>query len=150
MKDKLLKIVEITPAYDRRNINPDENYGIHGCNLKLILKGDKGAVHFIIYTNWHLPHVQNELLSKVNSSEKHLIEATFLPMPADVGYHSPIPRYEGQSIISDSCEYLDGKPCYYDGSGLRAYEWFEILVEQGLDAIWKLLKDEYTRLFLEV
>jgi len=36
------RIVEFDPAYDERN-NPKGNYGIHGVNLRMILKGSKGV-----------------------------------------------------------------------------------------------------------
>ena len=54
------KIVKFYPAFDRRK-DPKGNYGIHGVDMRMILKGDKGAVQFVLYTNWHLPHVQEEL-----------------------------------------------------------------------------------------
>ena len=74
----------------------------------------------------------------------------FLPLPADVGYHSPTPLYEGQTVCSDHCEYLDGKPCYYDGSGLFAEEVYQKLVEGGSDEVWKILEERYMELFGEL
>lgn len=133
------KIIQFTPAFDKRDPDPDKNYGIHGMNLRFVLKGDKGATQFIVYTNWHLPHVQKELEDKGTV-------CLIAPMPADVGYHSPIPQYEGQEPISEDCEYIGG-PCYYDGSGLRAISVFERFTAEGADAVWKELEEEYNRLF---
>lgn len=31
----------------------------------------------------------------------------------------------------ENCPYLDGKPCYYDGSGLNAEPVFDILVKDS-------------------
>jgi hypothetical protein len=81
------RIVEFNPAYDKRDSDPSKNYGIHGVNLRMILKGTKGAIQFVVYTNWHLPHVQAELDRRHDHILCH-------PMPADLGYHSPTPRYE--------------------------------------------------------
>ena len=68
-------------------------------------------------------------------------------MGADVGYHSPVPHYEGQICSQDSCSYLGGKPCYYDGSSLRAEEWVrDILIPKGSDGVWESLEQEYARL----
>jgi hypothetical protein len=141
------RIVTFEPAYDKRDPNPSKNYGIHGVNLRFVLKSDKGAVQFVIYTNWMLPHVTQELLRKANS--KLSIEMNFLPMPADRGYHSPIPRYEGQNIVSESCEYLNGKPCYYDGSGLAAEDIYKRLVAEGDSAVWEELEAYYEQTFGE-
>lgn len=148
------KIVEFAPAFDKRNPDPSKNYGIHGVELRMILKGDKGAVQFVLYTNWHLPHVQQELVTKCHrQGGPSLIGGSPWcsnePMPADLGYHSPIPRYDGQGICTESCGYLDGKPCYYDGSGLNAKKVYEVLLEKGSDGVWEYLQDFYDELFGE-
>ena len=131
--------IEFTPAYDKRNPDPHKNYGIHGVNMRFLLFGDSGVIQFVIYTNWHLPHVQRELELKQNAG------LYLSPMPADVGYHSPKPLYDGQTPISDHCEYLNGAPCYYGGSGLYAEEVFEVFVTDGEEAMWKLLEESYHR-----
>ena len=52
------KEITIAPAYDKRNIDPKKNYGgIHGCEMRFVLKGECGAVQFVLYTNWQLPHL---------------------------------------------------------------------------------------------
>ena len=68
-------------------------------------------------------------------------------MPADLGYHSLKPTYEEQSICTESCEYLDGKPCYYDGSGLNAKRIYNILVNEGDSGVWKELENFYNEIF---
>lgn len=45
------RITEITPAWDKRDPDPKKNYGIHGCELRMYLKGELGTVQFIVYTN---------------------------------------------------------------------------------------------------
>ena len=131
------------PAYDKRNPDEAKNYGIHGLDIRFVLKGDKGAVQFVIYTNWQLPHVQKELARKATKDNLFL----YLPMPADVGWHSPVPIYQDQEPISEECEYLDGKPCYYDGSTFHAEKVFDILVAEGDEAVWKYLEDYYNQVF---
>ncbi len=44
-------IIEITPGYDKRSDDPNKNYGIHGINLRMVLKGKLGATQFLVYTN---------------------------------------------------------------------------------------------------
>jgi hypothetical protein len=142
------KIVEFSPAFDKRDPKPSKNYGIHGVDLRMILKGEKGVVQFVVYTNWHLPHVQEELNRKATlKQDERYIEAILNPMPADLGYHSPTPIYEGQSVCSDSCGYLDGKPCYYDGSGLNAERIYEVLLKEGSDGVWRELEEYYKDVF---
>lgn len=137
--------VYFEPAYDKRDPDPNKNYGIHGASIRFVLKGDKGAVQFLIYTNWYLPNVQKELKRKYAGKTDSLF--FFTPMPADVGYHSLEPTYSGQECITQECEYLDGKPCYYDGSTTRAERVFDILVAEGDEAVWKCLEDYYHKTF---
>ena len=131
-------IVEITEAYDKRNPDPAKNYGVHGVNLKFLVKGPKGVIQFLIYTNWMLPHNMEELKAKCDGHYCYLE-----PMPADIGYHSYVPMHEGEAPISKSCEYLEGKPCYYDGSSLNAEPIFDIMVSRGGDAMWAELERWY-------
>lgn len=101
----------------------------------------------------------------------------FEPMPADLGYHSPKPMYEGQlpmgaekfdfdhketlkgaagdiqiptRVLTGTftpCQYLDGKPCYYDGSGLNAERIYEVLVAEGSAGVWRELRAYYDETF---
>lgn len=141
------RIVEFDPAYDERN-NPKGNYGIHGVNLRMILKGDKGAVQFVLYTNWHLPHVQDELTKKVVGGDELDIKMIFKPTPADLGYHSYKPMYEDQ-YRTENCQYLDGHECYYDGSSLNAYRIYDILLKEGSKGVWRELEEYYNDVYCE-
>ena len=133
--------IEFTPAFDRRSPEPAKNYGIHGVDMRCYLKGAKGAVQFILYTDWHLPNVRQDF------EAKHGYHYSMGPTPADLGYHSPVPMYEGQEPMTESCELLNGKPCYYDGSGLNANDIFDTLVHKGGDAMWSALEDYYREIF---
>lgn len=141
---ELKRDIYFTAAYDKRHPDPGKNYGIHGAEMRFVLSGDEGAVQFLLYTNWYLPHVTRELESKRDGKYNY-----FLPMPADIGYHSPKPIYEGQEVMAETCEYLGGKPCYYDGSGLQAEVYFEVLVSEGGEALWKKMEHYYHELFDE-
>jgi len=134
--------IRLHPAWDKRNPDPSKNYGIHGVEMRFVLMGDKGAVQFVLYTNWHLPHVMEWLESKRDRAYN-----PFAPMPADIGYHSPKPMYDGQDVMVESCEYLAGQPCYYDGSSLQSYAYFEVLVREGGEALWQKLEEYYHELF---
>ena len=127
------KIVSFKPAYDKRNPNPNLNYGIGSVTCWMVLKGDKGAVQFAFMTAMYLPEVQEELKYKPE------------PMGMDVGYHSLVPQYEGQSKLK--CDMFG--ECYYDGSSLREEEWFDIFLREGSDKIWEMLEDYYNEMFEE-
>lgn len=144
-KESFERIVHFAPAFDRRDPNPSKNYGIHGVEIRFVLKGKKGATQFVVYTNWFLPHNQKELYEKGKISS-HLQFGNPEPMGVDIGYHSPKPMYENQSSRPD-CPYLNGKPCYYDGSGLRADEFIPTFLAGGSDAVWKMLEKEYQDIF---
>ena len=136
MSKKLTREIVFMPAYDQRPKNKgDKDYGIHGVDMRWYLHGPKGVIQFVVYTGWYIPTLVREL--------GHHGE----PLPADVGYHSYVPMYEGQEPITPGCEILGGSKCYYDGSGLRAYEYFDTLTKEGGEAVWKLMEEEYERRF---
>lgn len=134
--------IDIAPAYDKVS----EGYGIHGVEMRWYVKGPEGVVQFLLYTNWHLPHVQDRLDARMDSQFPHL---SCHPQPADIGYHSYKPRYEGQTAVQKDCHLLNG-PCYYDGSSLQAKDFYKILVEKGGDALWEALEKRYQEWLVEV
>lgn len=68
------------------------------------------------------------------------------PMGVNVGYHSKVPRFEGQAP-SPRCDLM--QPCYFDGSGLRAEAWLTAYAETGYDLGWvkQQLGNYYDELF---
>lgn len=138
-----------------------------------------GHENFVVFTNWHLPHVAQEteeraMLGKLTDS---LMGCLFDPLPADLGYHSRKPMYEGQlpmgaekfnfdqkEILKGAtgdieiptrvatgtftpCEYVDGGPCYYDGSTLNAEPVFDVLLREGSAGVWRELRKFYMETF---
>lgn len=144
-RNDLEHIITLEPAWDKRSDVPSKNYGVHGVTLRMVVKGPLGATQFLLYTNWQLPHVTKEQLDNPRwPLDKTAVRAVWQPLAADVGYHSPKPMYEDHSPMSGECEYVPGGVCYYDGSGLRAQEWYEQkLLPGGSDAIWEALEEEY-------
>lgn len=135
------KLIFFEPGFDKRSSDPDKNYGIGGMQIRFVLKGEKGATQFVIGTDWYPESTQKEYLVRFPK------RTSVQPMGFDVGYHSLTPQYEGQEIMQDACEYLDGKPCYYDGSGLQADELIPAFLERGTDAVWEKLKAVYKNRF---
>lgn len=114
----------ITPGFDTAD------RGKHCCDLRMYVVGDKGAVTFVLYTGFDVP-----------SARGHGCEHLF-PLPADLGYHSNVPLYDGHELMSDSCEVLGG-PCYYDGSTLAADAIYDLLTISGSDAVFERLEELY-------
>ena len=135
----LTKEYVFRPAFDKRHADPKKNYGIHGVEMVWYLKGPKGAVQFVVYTNWHLPHVQAELDANTSGQFPHL---SCHPMGADIGYHAHCPQYDGQSVMRDQCDLIGG-PCWYDGSSLSAEKLLNTLICEGQDAVWDRMKERY-------
>ena len=139
MTEKFERIVKVSPAFDKRDANPAKNYGIGSCRITFILKGELGAIQFVISTDWY-----------VQSAREHL--KRFPPRHSgkpdgwDVGYHSPKPMYEGQSVQVSDCD-LVGGPCHYDGSSCLADEWVEDFVAGGTEWLWPKMEAEYGERF---
>ena len=138
------RIVEFEPAWDKRDPDPKKDYGISSVRIRFVLKGRKGAVQFLVSTDWYLPQNQKELGERASSVG---MLSRVRPMGVDVGYHSPIQRYEDQKTMGP-CPYLDGHECYYDGSSLRGDQWVEdVLLPKGSDGVWTALEGEYHATF---
>lgn len=130
------KEIVFRPAWDKRHSDPTQDYGVHGVDMVFYLTEEKGVIQFVVYTNWNLP--------SVTPKHDRLIPK---PFPADLGYHSHTPHYDGHTICRDTCELLGGKPCYYDGSSLNAEPVFQLLVSGGSQAVWENLIDYYHQVF---
>jgi hypothetical protein len=135
--------LSMTPPYDRRHTDPSKNYGVHGVDLRLLLVKDKQAVQFVAYLPVYLPQTLDFWQGQAETVKTFLIKG----MGADVGYHALAPQYEGQSSMAN-CD-ATGGACYYDGSGLRAEEWYQEWLVHGNDHIWTKLEEEYLMRFSE-
>ena len=139
------RTIKFYPAYDKRSSDPKKNYGIGSATLGFYLIGELGAIQFTTSTGWNLDHVHEEL------KHKHFDYYDPLkPQAYDLGYHSPNPMYEDYKPMSEPCEFVGGKPCYYDGSTLNAEPILKLLITQGSDAVWKELEDYYIQTFGEL
>lgn len=139
----LRREVKFTPAYDKRDPDPAKNYGVRGVTLTFYVHGEKGAVQFVIYTNWMTPEVQKEIDAQLPDGRFPWL--LHEPMPADLGYHSRKPLYEDQHGRSD-CDLLGGE-CYYDGSTLNAERLMDTLRLEGDEGVWRELEAYYFQTF---
>ena len=135
------RIIEFSPAWDKRNTAPSKNFGIHCVWVRMVLKGAEGAVQFYFGTGMFLPETHKEWLSQFDN------RGDVPYMGYDLGYHSPKPMYEGQEPMPRACELLGGKQCFYDGSGLAAEKLMDLFVRKGTEAVWKKLEKYYKDTF---
>lgn len=119
------------------------SHGRHGLTIRFVSQGKDGAVQFVLFTGWLPQYTQP---SKIGLRELHGLDEC-RTIPADLGYHSKNPRYEGQKPVQKSCEFCDGQPCYYDGSGLNANDAMYALCNGGHDALWEFLDAYYETVF---
>lgn len=145
--NKFQRDIIIEPGFDRRNSDPKKNYGVHGCQVRFLLKGDLGTVQFLCFTDWLPKNVQEERMGKGTTSSVTQEVVGEQPMGADLGYHSPKPMYKGQKVIDEKCAHLGGVPCYYDGSALAAERIRDIMLERGSDGVWEAMETYYTATF---
>jgi hypothetical protein len=118
---------------------PKKNYGIGGLRVWFLLKGERGAVQFCCGFGIYLPHLYLEYAVQHPGSLKPEISGW------DVGYHALEPQWEGQSSMGP-CDHFGGKPCYYDGSSLRADDWVKDIFVGGKwpeEKLWAMLEAEY-------
>lgn len=141
-KNKFKKEVIFHPGFDKRNSDPKKNYGIGAVQIRFVLSGEKGAVQFLLFTDWYPANIQKELRGM-----EYDLSFRLKPFAADLGYHSYTKMYDEQEPQAESCEFLGGKPCYYDGSTSRAEPLVEILINEGSEKVWDELEEYYNDVF---
>lgn len=134
-------IVSFMPGFVCERWLADKNDGGNhgkGCvEIIWLIRNERGAIEFILLSGWY-PDWRDKRFGQ-----------GYTPMPSDLGYHSPTPRYDGQTRTTEKCAWLNDKPCYYDDSSLNAEEAFNILVRDGETALWRFLEKCHTETFIE-
>jgi len=130
------RAVVFNAAYDFRN-HPSGNYGFNGAAICFYLRSHEGAVHFVLWTDWQLQSTRR--YGDLGAMVCH-------PTAVDLGYHSRVPLYNGQSNFGP-CKVLDSADCYYDGTSYGAQPVFERLIAEGSDGVWDELESYYRKVF---
>ena len=98
--------------------------------LTFILQGPRGAITLRINTHWTPTSCSNN---------------AHFPEALSIDKHSPVPLYDGAGYCN-SCPFLDGKPCFSDGSALCSREYLDTLITRGTDGLWPALGEWYDTL----
>lgn len=133
-------------SYFTKKVTFTPGTGIGGVSIKFVLKGSKGATHFVLITNWTLPEITD-----AQDQNQNLPQRAVKPIPFDLGYHSYVQiNYCEQKM--EPCDILDKcDGCYYAGSTyVEAEEVYEKLLREGDDGVWDALKEHYDLIFNEV
>ncbi len=141
---KLKRIVQFGKPFHKIHEDPTKNYGVGSLTIRMVLKGKEGATQFVFSTGMYLPKTYDYWHVRGIDAKQEPQYTGY-----DVGYHSHKPMFDGHTSFTNSCEYLDGKKCYYDGSVLRAEKWMNIFLQEGEEAIWKMLEEDYNDLFIK-
>src|SRR5947209_557268 len=99
--------LDILPAWDRTTDDPKTNQGVHGVEMRWHVIGPKRAVYFLLLTNWMRADVAVDFGPRAGAYPG--------PIPAQIGYHSPIPMCGGEKPREQHCEFTGGL-CYADAS----------------------------------
>lgn len=138
------RIVQFSPGFDKRHPDPNKNYGIKAMQVRFVLVGEKGATQLVFSSGWYPTKLHSELVENTQAAN-----ILCKPLGYDWGYHSPKPLHEGQMQVTEECEYLDRKGCYYDGSSLSADEYMWGFIENGEEWLWAELEKFYQERFGE-
>lgn len=125
LEDGFQTTVVFEPGYNDRG----GNHGVHGMDFRFLLRGPKGVAGFMMSSGW----VPGE--KGVNPSV-----STLFPMATDISYHAHSPQREGHERATESCPYLDGQPCFSDGSFMAAEPVLEAFIVRGEAAVWEALR----------
>lgn len=127
------RLVSFEPAFERRHANPAQDYGIGSVTLRFVLRGEHGAVDWLLFTNWYLPETRANLGDEFPT-----------PGPQVLTYHS---LREEDGPYQGPCAYLDGRTCYMSTQYYAADSVLERLLREGDAGVWAALADAYMKQF---
>src|SRR5579859_5041295 len=83
---------------------PDPHYGRHFVELRMVLRGPRGAVSFAMYTGWNHGDDRKSIDGKIDCLDGVRREPYNKPIPANFAVHSPTPLYEDHAVGKECCE----------------------------------------------
>lgn len=133
--------VRFTPGYNCPARGP-LSHGVHGMEIRWLLRGPKGAVWLAMFTHW----IPGEVSPGHGLPPSGLVrDMPRHPGGAGLGYHARAPQYEGQAADREDCKVIGG-PCYGDMSFGGADEPVKRFITEGEQAIWDVLESAYADL----
>lgn len=136
------RIVKITPAFDKRSHESSKNFGIHDCEMFMVLKGEHGAVGLTISTGWFLPETQQWKEACIRRSGE---SKSWNGRGVAVFYCSKVKQHEWQEG-RENCDWL-GCTCYGDVGYSMSDTVFDLLIREGSEKVWEWLENYYNETF---
>jgi hypothetical protein len=129
------------PAYDKRDLEPTKDYGVGGILMNFVIKGDHGAINFVLSTNFVLPQTL-EFWQKKKEITKQIDLSYWLRPNTDLCFHGLKPKYEGHKSHNDCC-WMPGKECYVECDSFGGDEAYQALLTGGSEAMWQYMEKRY-------
>ena len=156
------RLVEFEKGYNYLHETGPRRRGQHGMGIRFLLIGPHGAAQFLTNTSWtplgevdedknhdngyHREPVHIDKWESTEIGGLSSVKFGYVRPPSgyDLGYHWRTPQYEGHEEYKRAgCKYLNGDPCYYDGSGLAGDDVLRDMVTKGEKWVWKWLVRRY-------
>jgi hypothetical protein len=139
------RTVRFYPAWDHR----DKGGGVHGVEIRFVLQDERGAIEYVLYTDWMLPAVE-EWHTALRQANPSLNPTRPLVMAAGIFRHSlqPVDEDDRERCKPGECHiYPDG--CYKDelGGFGRADDLFVLLKQGGDEPLWLVLESIHREVF---
>lgn len=133
--DNFERRIEYRPAYHRVK----EGNGVGDVRLLAVLKGQKGTLVLHMGTGWFLPETwkwwqetgRKSTLDPKRFGEGHVVD-----------FHSRERKYEGLPE-RESCEFVDGAPCFTDSGYLMAEPIAAAFISLGEAGLWAEMEETY-------
>lgn len=139
-----LRVVRFRPAFHRCDPNPSKDYGIGGVRMLWVLRVNDWAMTWDVSTDWGLP---DEAFRAARPDCKHPSHRNGYPRMhrgasgGAVDWHSPVPLWEDSEQPSQLCCPITNAPCYLDTGFILGDDLFDLLREDGDEAVWMKLRE---------
>src|SRR3984957_1013691 len=96
-------MVVLSSSYYLIRDSPGDNYGISACRVHFYCIGPKGAVQFVIGTDWYCAQAVDHLRSFARSSYDERSQ----PIGWDLGFHAREPKYKWHDPLTKHCDVIN-------------------------------------------
>lgn len=144
------RIIRFRPAFHRCHPEPSKNYGIGSVRMHWWLRLGDWAIGWDVNTGWEMPDKEFKAANPDCTHPLHQNGAPTHPVSAGaVDFHSPVPRWEDQSLAQECCP-ITNAPCYLDSGFLIADDVLTILRTEGDEAVWAWMRSALDEMRSEV
>ena len=150
--------INFLPARDETPAGQESNsYHYAPAGLEFIVRGNKGAIRLFINTNWYSREMIDNIFSGMalakSMCEHHDFEnyRSFMPHPEGLTYHYDVRAYPKPRYVDDTirdCHCVKSGKCWSDTQCGTPWEYLDVLLKEGDQALFAMLEDDYMLTFL--